>query len=152
MASTRTVPPGRSLRVCTRSRIAYKQILDPTTQPSPIAMAPVLAVLLSTLVAGATALPTTRESPSRQRYDTVPITRDYLCFDGTDATADATQWLPFNQLWSLNEPTILSKNGGDTYITHYIREAIEQVSCDGEVDASLVLAIVMQEVSQARDV
>ncbi|KAK5700869.1 hypothetical protein LTR97_005386 [Elasticomyces elasticus] len=110
-------------------------------------MAPVLALLLSTLVAGSAALPTTRESPSGQRYGPVSATRDYLCFDGTDATADAAQWLPFNQLWSLNEPTILSKNGGDTYITHYIREAIEQVSCDREVDASLVLAIVMQESS-----
>ncbi|KAK5728870.1 hypothetical protein LTR15_002011 [Elasticomyces elasticus] len=109
-------------------------------------MAPVLALLLSTLVAGSAALPTTRESPSGQRYGPVSATRDYLCFDGTDATADAAQWLPFNQLWSLNEPTILSKNGGDTYITHYIREAIEQVSCDREVDASLVLAIVMQEI------
>ncbi|KAK5677038.1 hypothetical protein LTS10_010226 [Elasticomyces elasticus] len=109
-------------------------------------MAPVLAVLLSTLVAGSAALPTTRGSPARQRYGPVPATRDYLCFDGTDATADATQWIPFDQLWLLNEPTILSKNGGDTYITHYIREAIEQVSCDGEVDASLVLAIVMQEI------
>ncbi|KAK3629615.1 hypothetical protein LTR56_017920 [Elasticomyces elasticus] len=115
-------------------------------------MAPVLAVLLSTLVAGSAALPTTRGSPSGQRYGSVPATRDYLCFDGTDATASATQWLPFDQLWLLNEPTILTKNGGDTYITHYIREAIEQVSCDGEVDASLVLAIVMQEVSQALDV
>ncbi|KAK4955904.1 hypothetical protein LTR10_006843 [Elasticomyces elasticus] len=133
MASTRTAPPGRSLR----ARIAYEQILGQTKRSNRN---------------GSAALPTTRESPSGQGYGPVSATREYMCFDGTDATADATQWLPFNQLWSLNEPTILSKNGGDTYITHYIREAIEQVSCDGEVDASLVLAIVMQEVSQARKV
>ncbi|KAK0366552.1 hypothetical protein LTR91_020917 [Friedmanniomyces endolithicus] len=73
----------------------------------------------------------------------------YQCFDGTrtgDPSTATARWLPFDQLWTLNEPTILSKNGGDTYVTHFIRAAIEQVSCDDEIDPALVLAIVMQEI------
>ncbi len=76
----------------------------------------------------------------------------YQCFDGTrtgDPSTATARWLPFDQLWTLNEPTILSKNGGDTYVTHFIRAAIEQVSCDDEIDPALVLAIVMQEVCRA---
>ncbi|KAK0942405.1 hypothetical protein LTR29_005991 [Friedmanniomyces endolithicus] len=74
----------------------------------------------------------------------------YQCFNGAGSNDPGTataRWLPFNDLWTLNEPTILSKNGGDTYVTHFIREAIEQVSCDDEIDPALVLAIVMQESS-----
>ncbi|KAK0941892.1 hypothetical protein LTR48_003713 [Friedmanniomyces endolithicus] len=77
-------------------------------------------------------------------------TISYQCFDGArngDPSTATARWLPFDQLWALNEPTILSKNGGDTYITHFIREAIERVSCDDEIDPALVLAIVMQESS-----
>jgi len=79
-------------------------------------------------------------------------TTSYQCFDGSrtsDPSTATARWLPFDQLWALNEPTILSKNGGDTYITHFIREAIERVSCDDEIDPALVLAIVMQEVRHA---
>lgn len=55
-------------------------------------------------------------------------------------------WLPFPRLWSINSDIILSSNGGDTYIQHYVHEAILQVAAESDVDARLILALVMQEV------
>ena len=117
-------------------------------------MAPFELLLLSTLVASSIALPTT---PSRRQdqhaltHTSRPVTSDYQCFDGTASTnsISASNWLSFDQLWHINEPTILSNNGGDTYIEHYIREAILQVSREDDIDARLIVAVMMQEVDIA---
>ncbi|KAK3113430.1 hypothetical protein LTR53_009269 [Teratosphaeriaceae sp. CCFEE 6253] len=127
-------------------------------------MAPFELLLLSMLVAGSASLPTTGPPPSHRgnaaRWD-VHTTSDarsaqywtkqgveYQCFDGDrPSSSDVTRWLNFDRLWRLNEPAILSSNRGDTYITHYIREAILQVAYDDGIDASLISAVMMQESS-----
>ena len=73
----------------------------------------------------------------------------YQCFDdGTRATAYPLpdDWLPFETLWKKNQPAILSRNGGDTYVEHYLLEAIEQSSQKHKLDPRLVLAAVLQVV------
>lgn len=134
-------------------------------------MAPFELLLLSALVASSAALPasspmpsyrglktgfSTRSSPATGRHERAlsqdsqqTLTSKYQCF-GADSSADslsATHWLSFNELWRINEPTILSKNNGDTYIEHYIKEAIVQVSDESAIDSRLILAMMMQEVS-----
>jgi hypothetical protein len=56
------------------------------------------------------------------------------------------EWLPFETLWKINEPLIKEKNKGKDYAP-FIRKAIEDVSSKSKVDARLILAIIMQEVS-----
>lgn len=72
----------------------------------------------------------------------------YQCFGGDSTiSVSASNWLCFDDLWRINEATILSVNGGDTYIKHYVKEAIQLVADDSTVDSRLILALMMQEVS-----
>lgn len=130
-------------------------------------MAPFELLLLSALVATSAALPTatpmlsyrglttgfkTKPSQSNKQGQHALATNlqdsssSYQCFDGTDTDLSPNTWLPFDDLWRINEPTVLSKNGGDTYIRHYIKEALHQVSSESDVDARLLLTLMMQEV------
>lgn len=72
----------------------------------------------------------------------------YQCFHGNVASyPKKSEWLSFNAMWDQNSGTIASKNDGDQRIVGYIREAIAQVASDSQVDARLILAVMMQEVS-----
>jgi len=133
-------------------------------------MAPFELLLLSALVAGSVSLPSNKlpsyrgeagqwdASSAREPHSARPWTTQntasplgYQCFDGAFASnADTTKWHSFGQLWAVNEPYVLLRNRGDTYITHYIREAIVHVADEDEIDAGLVLAIMMQEVRHAQ--
>lgn len=74
----------------------------------------------------------------------VPISYNgYQCY-GSKYPA-SHEWLSWDQLWDVNREQVLSSNGGDTYIQHYIGEGILQVSSETDVDARLILAIVMQD-------
>ena len=127
-------------------------------------MAPLELVLISILVAGAVAAPTARPllsgydglasgssfKPEQQQHtrDRLNhfVSSDYQCFGETDTDLSPQTWISFARLWHINGPTVSSRNGGDTYITHYIREAVVQVADESTVDARLVLALMMQEV------
>ncbi|KAF7194508.1 hypothetical protein HII31_04177 [Pseudocercospora fuligena] len=70
----------------------------------------------------------------------------YRCFDGTIADYPSpTHWLPFSELWNINREQILSSNGGNTYLQHYVHQAILNVSRESNIDARLILALVMGE-------
>lgn len=124
--------------------------------------------LLSTLLASTLALPTVFRrsvylgynaagsvtSPQGQKsYEgnlaagpSVPAS-SYQCYDGDVANYPSVQsWLSFDALWDVNRDNILSANGGNTYLQHYIHDAILQVAGETNVNARLILALVMQEV------
>ncbi|KXT02479.1 hypothetical protein AC578_4203 [Pseudocercospora eumusae] len=70
----------------------------------------------------------------------------YQCFDGNIADYPSpTHWLSFSDMWHINREQILSSNGGNTYLQHYIHEAIVKVSRESNIDARLILALVMGE-------
>ena len=74
-------------------------------------------------------------------------TGNYQCFHGdVRRYPKIDDWLNFDALWDINQPQILSSNGGDTYIEHYIKEAVLQVAGESQVNARLILAAIMQEV------
>jgi hypothetical protein len=80
-------------------------------------------------------------------HNTEPVWIDYQCFGDNAAGLRPSNWLPFDTLWEVNEPYILSTNGGDTYITHHIKTAIDNVAKEDGLDDRLVLVIMLQEVS-----
>ena len=53
-------------------------------------------------------------------------------------------WMSFNALWKLNEPTLQLSNTAEQ--NKHIYEAIIQVSQESKVDARIILALIMQEV------
>ena len=118
-------------------------------------MAPFSLLLLSALVASAVAAPTGVSMPSRKSKQqqhaldnlSHESSNNYQCFDSADTDLSLQSWRSFHHLWRINEATVLSNNGGDTYIRHYIHEAIVQVADESKVDARLILALMMQEVS-----
>lgn len=126
-------------------------------------MAPFELFLLAVLNVAAAALPDYRgatgpydvliaREPNKLQQHRIPSksqksSGSYQCFQaGLSQDGSPRPWLAFERLWQVNEPTILSKNGGNTYIEHYIKDAILQVSEESHVDARLLLAIMMQEV------
>lgn len=69
----------------------------------------------------------------------------YECYGGNvDAYPTTEQWMTFDALYALNEPTLKLSNSDD--LNKHIYDAIVQVSEESEVDARLILALVMQEV------
>ncbi|KAK5113654.1 hypothetical protein LTR62_003281 [Meristemomyces frigidus] len=73
-------------------------------------------------------------------------THTYKCISAEETIDLPTiQRLSFDQLWRLNQPVILSSNGGDTYLEHYIHEAITTESLAVGMDPSLALALMMQQ-------
>lgn len=129
-------------------------------------MAPFELLLLSALVAGSAAAPVT--VPQYRGYNNMPTANaphalqwfqnnleagqntpagTYQCFHGdVRSYPKVDDWLNFDALWDTNQPQILSINGGDTYIEHYIKEAVLQVAGESQVNARLILAAIMQEV------
>ena len=74
----------------------------------------------------------------------------YECFGGkVDAYPSPEQWMTFDALYALNEPTLKLSNSDD--INKHIYDAIIQVSEESKVDARLILALVMQEVNHYLD-
>ena len=118
-------------------------------------MAPFCLFIISALVVGTLSLTTAISSSSRKlkqpqhAFDSLKhdMSRGYQCFDDAHIDLSPETWQSFHHLWRINEATVLSRNGGDTYITHYIHEAIVQVADETVVDARLILVLMMQEVS-----
>lgn len=125
-------------------------------------MAPLKLLLLAALTVGAAALPDYRgatgqynvvitREPNKLQQQRIPSkpqasSDSYQCFQSDLSQAVSPRpWLAFEPLWHINEQIILSKNGGNTYIEHYIKDAILQVSEESNIDARLLLAIMMQE-------
>lgn len=72
--------------------------------------------------------------------------QDYRCYGGELSNYPSIEeWISWDALWDINREQILSSNGGDTYIQHYVQEAILQAERESNVDARLILAILMQE-------
>lgn len=70
----------------------------------------------------------------------------YSCYGGELSNYPSVdEWLSWDALWNVNREQVLSSNGGDTYIQHYVQEAILQAERESNVDARLILAILMQE-------
>lgn len=72
--------------------------------------------------------------------------RTYRCFGGhlkNYPSSDA--WLSWDALWDLNREQILSSNGGNAYLQHYIMQAIVQVAEENNIDPRLLLVLIMQE-------
>lgn len=67
----------------------------------------------------------------------------YHCYLGK--YPNPVEWLSWKDLWNTNREQVLSSNGGDTYIQHYVEEAILQTAAESDVDPRLVLVGVMQE-------
>ncbi|KAK5136230.1 hypothetical protein LTR08_003837 [Meristemomyces frigidus] len=128
-------------------------------------MAPFELLLLSALVAISVAAPTASPAssfrglisksslePKRGQHALdgfeQDLTSNYQCFHDPDVDLSPQTWLSFANMWRINEPTILSKNGGDTYIKHYIHEAVAYVADESAVDARLILALMMQEMTR----
>lgn len=76
----------------------------------------------------------------------------YQCFHG-DVFHYPTigEWLSTDTLWGINEVAILSGNNGNADIQRYVRESVLQVADESNVNPSLTLAAVMQEVWLAFD-
>jgi len=108
-----------------------------------------LLVYVLAVSAMATPLVNANGLVSPQRPLVLPSKSHYRCFASSLEAAEYPQpngWLPFETLWAINQPAILSRNGGDTYIEHYLREAIEQSSLKHKIDPRLVLVAVLQVV------
>lgn len=70
----------------------------------------------------------------------------YQCFERNIANyPPPTHWLSFADMWNINREQILSSNGGNTYLQHYIHQAILKVSKESNLDARLILALIMGE-------
>ena len=70
----------------------------------------------------------------------------YQCFGGeVEAYPSPTQWMTFDALYAMNEPTLKLSNSDD--LNKHIHDAIIQVSEESEVDARLIFALIMQEVN-----
>lgn len=54
--------------------------------------------------------------------------------------------LSFDRLWAINQPRVLSNNGGDTYLEHYIYEGLLDVAKETGMDAGVLLAVMMEQV------
>ncbi|SMR50926.1 unnamed protein product [Zymoseptoria tritici ST99CH_1E4] len=65
----------------------------------------------------------------------------YVCHTTFPPSAS---WLPFETLWCVNAEQILSSNGGDTYITHYIQSALLSTGFIYRLDPRLLLASMME--------
>lgn len=72
----------------------------------------------------------------------------YKCYGGIpSAYPKFSQWLSFNKLWSNNLADITNNNGGNTQIVGWIKSSILSVAQASNVDPRMILAIVLQEVS-----
>lgn len=125
-------------------------------------MLPSELLLLCALLPSSAALPATALIHNYRSLDTSreqqrPLTADvrssasgqyrYFHEDELKRALSPDQWLPFDEVWRINQPFILSGNGGDTYIEHYIKEAIVEVSAERNLDARVLLAVMMQQAS-----
>lgn len=120
-------------------------------------MVPFELLLLSALAASSTAHSSPVPIPqfqSTHKFDwaqvsfsdgrKLPILHNgYQCY--LSKYPDRHEWLSWSRLWDINREQVLSSNGGDTYIQHYIEEGILRAADKSDVDARLVLAILMQE-------
>lgn len=80
-------------------------------------------------------------------HDWKAVPSTYVCFENAAVHYPAPhEWLSFDRLWAVNAPYVLSSNGGDTYLEHYVREGIVSVAQENALDARLVLAAMMQRV------
>lgn len=70
-------------------------------------------------------------------------TYDCTCKPTTNISASK---LSFDELWVINQPRVLSNNGGDTYLEHYIHEGLLQVADETGMDAGVLLAVMMEQV------
>ncbi|KAF2814726.1 uncharacterized protein BDZ99DRAFT_408085 [Mytilinidion resinicola] len=55
------------------------------------------------------------------------------------------EWISFNDMWQINEPILKLSNPDHPNLIPTIREKIELVSTSTQVDARLILAIIMEE-------
>lgn len=69
----------------------------------------------------------------------------YKCIYKT-ATDNLPSKLSFDKLWVINQPRVLSNNGGNTYLEHYIHEGLLQVADETGMDGSVLLAVMMEQV------
>jgi len=121
-------------------------------------MVPFELLLVSAFVVTSSAIPTNkpldhyRGVSAAQYHLTAGFQRSsnkYQCLEGgATAYPPTSTWLPFDALWNINQPIVLSSNGGDTYIEHYVHEAIIEASKKRKHDERLILAVVMQVVCQ----
>ncbi|KAF2102773.1 hypothetical protein NA57DRAFT_71757 [Rhizodiscina lignyota] len=69
---------------------------------------------------------------------------DYQCFSGDiEKYPDISNWLSFHELFQINKPMMLLSNSED--IVSAIYHGIEAISKDSNVDARVILAMIMQE-------
>ncbi|KAF2159564.1 hypothetical protein M409DRAFT_30039 [Zasmidium cellare ATCC 36951] len=84
--------------------------------------------------------------PKQQPISSHDSASSYRCYNGDPkAYPPSSQWLSYSTLWDLNRETILSANGGDVYLQHYIQVALEEVSSSYDIDPRFLLAILLQE-------
>ncbi|EME87912.1 uncharacterized protein MYCFIDRAFT_209650 [Pseudocercospora fijiensis CIRAD86] len=70
----------------------------------------------------------------------------YRCFkENIESYPPPKLWLSFSELWNINRERILTSNGGNTYLQHHIQQAILKVSTESNIDARLILGLVMGE-------
>ncbi|KAH9826875.1 putative exo-beta- - protein [Teratosphaeria destructans] len=125
-------------------------------------MAPFTSVLSSALtlaIVNCAALPYIHGGPSDKveglqhsnglYANDVPLAAStYQCFDeDSQQSLDPSEWLSFDDLWRVNERTILSSNSGNMYMKHYVHEGILKVAKETGVDKRLILVIMMQKSS-----
>ncbi|KAF2501149.1 hypothetical protein BU16DRAFT_522158 [Lophium mytilinum] len=55
------------------------------------------------------------------------------------------EWISFDDMWKINEPILEAVNPEYLDLIPTIREKIELVSADSQVDARLILAVIMEE-------
>jgi hypothetical protein len=65
----------------------------------------------------------------------------YICFK---SFPPSNSWPTWEHLWEIHREQILSSNGGDTYIQHYIQEAILDASQLHNIDPRILLSIAME--------
>ena len=81
-----------------------------------------------------------------------PSKFEYKCFAGDVQNYPSPEkWPSWEALWDVNREQVLSSNGGDTYLQHYIQEGVLQVASDTNTDARLILAVIMQETKGVAD-
>lgn len=73
-------------------------------------------------------------------------TTDYRCYGGQVGRLPAiSEWLSFEQLWTINIPVMRRSGNSDSRIG-VMRQAVIDLSTQSRVDARLILVTMMQEV------
>ncbi|KAJ9626945.1 hypothetical protein H2203_003402 [Taxawa tesnikishii (nom. ined.)] len=80
-------------------------------------------------------------------------TLQYQCYKGdVSKYPSIAQWLSFNELWNINSPHITARNNGNMQYTQNIHDSIMKISQESNVDARVILAMIMQESTGQVDV